>query len=175
MERFGIQQSEITIEYRFSQPEEPAALVLPRSHRISSRNRVPEKLETIADHLLRRRLTLKLLQRQVAKQLDVNVASIVNWENNLAKPRVDHMPAIIRFLGYNPLSPSKNWADQLVQGRTALGLTQKQAAARIGVDQCTLARWERGEREPTGTFAARAERLLVSVLAMSPLKKARTA
>jgi site-specific DNA recombinase len=175
VERFGVQQSEITIEYRFSQPAEPAALVLPRSHRISSRNRVPERLETIADHLLRRRLTLKLLQRQVAKQLDVNVATIVNWENNLSKPSVEYMPAIIRFLGYNPLTPSKNWADRLVQSRTALGLTQKQAAARIGVGQCTLARWERGEREPTGPFAARAERFLVSPLAMSRLKKARTA
>ena len=39
VERFGVQQSEITIVYRFSRPEEPAALVLPRSHRISNRNR----------------------------------------------------------------------------------------------------------------------------------------
>ncbi len=175
VERFGVQQSEITIEYRFSQPEEPAALVLPRSHRISNRNRVPEKLETIADHLLRRRLTLKLLQRQVAKQLGVNVASIVNWENNRTKPGVEYMPAIIRFLGYNPLTPSNNWADRLVQGRTALGLTQKQAAARIGVDQCTLARWERGEREPAGAFAASAKRFLVSSRAAWPSKTARTA
>jgi hypothetical protein len=53
VERFGVQQSEITIEYRFSQPNEPVALVLPRSHRISNRNRLPEKLETIGDYLLR--------------------------------------------------------------------------------------------------------------------------
>src|SRR5216684_330093 len=58
VERFGVQQSEITIEYRFSQPDAPAALVLPRSHRLSNRNRVPEKLETIEGHLLRRRLVL---------------------------------------------------------------------------------------------------------------------
>jgi site-specific DNA recombinase len=160
VERFGVQQSEITIEYRFSQPNEPAALVLPRSHRLGTRSRIPEKLETIGDHLLRRRLTLKLLQRQVAKQLGVNVASIVNWENNLSKPKVHYMPAIIRFLGYNPLPPSKGWAERLVQARTARGLTQKEAAARIGVDQCTLARWERVEREPTGAFAARALRFL---------------
>jgi transcriptional regulator with XRE-family HTH domain len=160
VERFGVQQSEITIEYRFSQPNEPAALVLPRSHRLGTQSRIPEKLETIGDHLLRRRLTLKMLQRQVAKQLEVNVASIVNWENNLSKPKVSHMPAIIRFLGYNPLPPSKGWANRLIQGRTALGLTQKAAAGRIGVDQCTLARWERGEREPSGAFAASAQRFL---------------
>ena len=53
VERFGIPQSEVTIDHRFSKPEEPAALVLPRSHRVSMRNRVQEKLETIGDHLLR--------------------------------------------------------------------------------------------------------------------------
>jgi transcriptional regulator with XRE-family HTH domain len=109
---------------------------------------------------LRRRLILKLLQRQVAEQLCVNEASIHNWETNRTKPGVHHMPAIIRFLGYNPLPPSEGWADRLVQGRIALGLTQKQAAARVGVDPCTLARWERGEREPKGAFAARAQRFL---------------
>ena len=156
VERFGAQQSEITIEYRFAQPNEPAALVLPRSHRLGTRTRIPQKLETIGDHLLRRRLGLKLRQRDVAKQVGVNVASIVNWENNLSKPKVHFMPAIIRFLGYNPLPPCNGWADRLVHARTAIGLTQKEAADRIGVDQCTLARWERGEREPIGVFAKRA-------------------
>ena len=37
IERWGVQQSEITINYRFSQPDEPAALVLPRSHRLNNR------------------------------------------------------------------------------------------------------------------------------------------
>ena len=152
-------KSEITVEYRFSQPRRARCTGLAAvSHRLGTRSRIPEKLETIGDHLLRRRLTLKLLQRQVAKQLEVNVASIVNWENNLSKPKVSQMPAIIRFLGYNPLPPSNGWPDRLVQARTAMGLTQKEAAARIGVGQCTLARWERGEREPTGAFAARALR-----------------
>lgn len=168
VERLGVQQSEITIEYRFSQPNEPAALVLPRSHRLGTRSRIPEKLETIGDHLLRRRLTLKLLQRQVAKQLEVNVATIVNWENSLSKPKVSHMPAIIRFLGYNPLPPSNGWAKRLVQARTALGLTQKEAAGRIGVDQCTLARWERGEREPAGIFSEWAKCFLMEEEAHHP-------
>lgn len=170
-----MQQSEITIEYRFSQPNEHAALVLPRSHRMGTRSRIPEKLETIGDHLLRRRLTLKLLQRRFADQLEVNVASVVNWENNLSKPKVSNMPAIIRFLGYNPLPPATGLADRLVQARAALGLTQKEAAARIGVDQCTLARWERGEREPTDGFAARVSRFLTVAEGQSSPPAARTA
>jgi transcriptional regulator with XRE-family HTH domain len=156
VERWGVHQSEIIITYRFSQPNEPVALVMPRSYSLGSRNRPPEQLNTLGDHLRRRRLSLKLLQRQVAKQLGVGKTSIYNWETNRTKPGLEHMPAIIRFLGYNPIPPSDGWADRLVQNRTALGLSQKEAAKQMGVDPCTLARWERGEREPAGAFAARA-------------------
>jgi transcriptional regulator with XRE-family HTH domain len=106
---------------------------------------------------------LKLIQRDVAKQIGVNVASVVNWENSLSKPKVRYMPAIIRFLGYDPAPPPRGWPERLLQGRAAMGLSQKDAAARMGVEQCTLARWERGEREPTGAFAVTAKRFLKTV------------
>jgi transcriptional regulator with XRE-family HTH domain len=73
------------------------------------------------------------------------------------------IPAIIRFLGYDPQPPSSTWSERLVQVRTALGLTQSAAAARIGVDACTLARWERAEREPEGKFATRARTFRLAV------------
>jgi transcriptional regulator with XRE-family HTH domain len=106
---------------------------------------------------------LKLFQRQVADQIGVNKASIANWESNQSAPSVEYMPAIIRFLGYNPLPPKEDWAPRLVQCRTILGLTQKESAHRMGVDPSTLAKWERGERVPAGKYAVRAERLLNSV------------
>ena len=130
---------------------------------------------TLADHLRRRRLTLKLLQRQVAEQLGVDKTSIHNWETNHTKPGLQYMPAIIRFLGYNPLQPSDRWADRLVMSRTALGLSQKESARRIGVDPSTLARWERGERVPTGAFAARVLRFVTAAEATWSPAAARTA
>jgi site-specific DNA recombinase len=175
IERWGVQETELTIRYRFSEPTEPAPLILPRSHRLSTRNRMPEKLETIGDHLLRRRLALKLLQRQVAEIVGVDKASIYNWERNYSEPRLEYMPAIIRFLGYNPFPPSKSWAERLVHGRKAIGLSQREAAARIGVDMSTLARWERGEREPTGRFAACTEALLRAVETRRTLLNAKLA
>jgi predicted transcriptional regulator len=69
------------------------------------------------------------------------------------------MPAIIDFLGYDPLQAAKGWGERLVRYRTTLGMTQK-AAGRLGVDQATLARWEQGKREPTGVFRARVKRFL---------------
>jgi transcriptional regulator with XRE-family HTH domain len=39
-------------------------------------------------------------------------------------------------------------------------MSQKEAASELGVDQGTLARWERGEQEPQGTFLGRVKRFL---------------
>ena len=64
------------------------------------------------------------------------------------------MPAIIRFLGYNPLPRPSAIGEQLVWRRTSLGISQKALAARLEVDPTTLARWERGERKPVGEILA---------------------
>jgi DNA-binding transcriptional regulator YiaG len=160
VERWGVQQSNITVTHRFAAPSEAAA-VLPLSHHLTNRTRSPEKLETVGDHMRRRRLTLKLLQRQVAQQLGVNHATITNWEKNGAQPGVKYMPAIIKFLGYNPLPPPPNGiGERLVCCRILLGLSQKVFAGQLSVDQGTLAKWERGEREPAGAFKVRVTRFL---------------
>jgi DNA-binding transcriptional regulator YiaG len=49
------------------------------------------------------------------------------------------------------MAPGDTLAARPVQCRTTLGLAQGVAAAWIGVDPSTLARWERGEREPSGS------------------------
>lgn len=172
IKRWGVEQSEVVITYRFSQPQEPAALVLPRAHRLNNYQQAPEELNTIGDHLRRKRLVLKLLQRQVAGQIGVDKASIYNWEGNRSKPGIQYMPEIIRFLGYNPLPAGKSWAERLVKCRATLGISQKEAAMRIGVDQGTLARWERGEREPNGKYIAPATRFVnVARIGSSPAVK----
>jgi transcriptional regulator with XRE-family HTH domain len=172
VEVWGVQQTKITVIYRFAQPEEAAAIVLPKSHHLLSRARPPETLETVGDHIRRRRILLKLFQKQVGKQFGVDASTIHNWETNLATPGIKYMPKIILFLGYNPLPPAPpdSWSNRLVSFRTALGITQKESATRIGVDPGTLARWERGERVPTGLFAERALRFLTAAeAAWSPV------
>jgi DNA-binding transcriptional regulator YiaG len=72
------------------------------------------------------------------------------------------MPAIIRFLGYNPLPPRTTWPARLLSCRTALGIKQGESARRLDVDQGMLARWKGGEREPMGESAARAKRFLAA-------------
>lgn len=65
------------------------------------------------------------------------------------------MPAILGFLGYNPLPEGQTWAERLVRRRAALGIAQEEAARPIGVDQATLAKWAQVKREPWGDFITR--------------------
>jgi len=60
-----------------------------------------------------------------------------------------------QFLGFNPFQNGDTLAHRLANHRKALGMTQKEFARQIGVDPSTLARWERGEREPTGRLLDR--------------------
>jgi hypothetical protein len=48
------------------------------------------------------------------------------------------MPAIIRFLGYNPLPEANTLAEQLVRYQRTLELSREGAALEIGVDPGTL-------------------------------------
>ena len=122
--------------------------------------RIPVAPQTVGDHIRKRRFGLKLLQREVAEQLGVDTTSVFNWEGNRSSPEIRYMPAIIRFLGYNPLPAAHTLSERLVRQRKSLGLSQKESAERLGVDPSTLAKWERGEREPAGRFVDIVKRFL---------------
>jgi site-specific DNA recombinase len=161
VETCGVKQAKVTVTYRFSQPDQPMDLMLPQSYSTGVVIRIPTEPRTVGDHIRKKRLELQLFQKEVAEQIGVDTTTVFNWEANTSKPEIRYMPAIIRFLGYNPLREGKGWGGRLVRQRVTLGLTQKEAARRLGVDQGTLAKWERGEREPAGEFAVRAERFLL--------------
>jgi len=112
----------------------------------------PTSPKTIGEAIRKRRLDLGLKQREAAKIIGCNYLTIVNWEKGHFTPRVNHMAGIIQFLGYNPLPTGASIAEQLVAHRKARGLTQKNFACELGVDSSTLAKWERGDREPKGRF-----------------------
>jgi transcriptional regulator with XRE-family HTH domain len=112
----------------------------------------PKELKTLGDHLRKRRLDLKLLQKDVGQRIGGSVSDVWNWENNRVIPAVKFIPAIIAFLGYNPMPKPEGIPAQLVWYRKGKGWTQKVFARALGVDQSTLAGWERAERLPTGDY-----------------------
>ena len=106
----------------------------------------PAQLNTLGDHLRKRRLDLGLLQREVAQKLGVTESTIWNWEANRSSPQIRFILKVIAFLGYDPYSTAcGSFGERLLAFRRSLGLSQKGLAHRMGVDPGTLGEWERGE------------------------------
>jgi transcriptional regulator with XRE-family HTH domain len=156
----GVGQTRTTVADRFRQPGQPMPVVPPQSYSTGRVVRIPPELNTVGGHIRRKRLDLKMLRREVAEQFGVGETSVFKWEANTSRPDLKYMPAVIRFLGYNPLPEGDTLGERLVRHRTSLGMTRGEAAQRLGVDSGTLARWERGERDLASWSLERAERFL---------------
>jgi transcriptional regulator with XRE-family HTH domain len=107
-------------------------------------------LKTLGDHLRKKRLDLKLLQKDVAQKIGVDAASVNNWETDRNNPSLAIIPKLIEFLGYIPFEiPAKNLGEKIRAYRQALGLSRKELARELKVDPSTLKRWERGNGRPS--------------------------
>ena len=111
-------------------------------------NGYPTELETIGDHIRRRRMDLGLFQREVARRIGVTTDTVCLWEKTGSTPMIQHMPKIIRFLGYVPIKRPMTVPNQLSAYRMTQGLTQEQAARKCGVDPSTWGTWEDGKKFP---------------------------
>ena len=110
----------------------------------------PKTLNTLGDHLRKRRLDLKLLQKELAQKIGVDKTSIYNWENNRISPSFYFIPKIIEFLGYVPYDTKANTLGEKIKTyRKILGLTQKKLANLLDIDTSTIGHWERGKNRPT--------------------------
>ena len=120
----------------------------------------PATPKTIGEAIRKRRLDLGLTQTEVAKLIGCNEMTIVNWEKGHTAPRVNHMAAVVAFLEYTPLPAGDGIAARLIAFRKERGMTQKEFARALEIDPSTLAKWERGEREPKGVFLDRVVRMI---------------
>ena len=111
----------------------------------------PKVLNTLGDHMKKRRYELGLRQIDAGKQIEVTADTILNWETNACPPSIRYMPGIIAFLGYDPYPPPQTLGEQIVARRRWLGLSRKRLAKKLGVDEGALARWEKGVSRPTGS------------------------
>jgi DNA-binding XRE family transcriptional regulator len=90
-----------------------------------------------------------LLQREVAAQIGVTKETIYNWEMNRTEPEVRLIPGIIAFLGYAPYDPGWTFGQRLKAIRSALASSQEQLAKCVGLDESTIAKWEREGHRPS--------------------------
>jgi transcriptional regulator with XRE-family HTH domain len=118
---------------------------------------------TLGEHIRQRRLKLQLTLKEAAKLLGTDECSIMNWEKGRTVPKVYRLPAIIRFLGYNPLPEPQTISQRLVAKRLERGWSRKVAACHLGIDVSTLKDWEHGKI----ILFRKHQTLVAKVLAMS--------
>jgi len=118
----------------------------------------------LGDHLRKKRLDLKLLQKDVAQRFGVDETTIHNWETGHTTPSLPIIPKLIAFWGYIPFEmPAKRNLGQRVKAhRRVLGLRRKDLAEQIKIDPSTLARWEIGEGKASKELLKKVSRFLDS-------------
>jgi transcriptional regulator with XRE-family HTH domain len=94
-------------------------------------------------------MDLGLSQRKLARQLEMNKASIEHWERNEVQPARWMVPRIRAFLGLQPTGPPISFAERLTAYRRGRGLSQEALGRMIGVHKTTVVRWETGRRRPS--------------------------
>ncbi len=98
----------------------------------------------------------------MAAQLGVCEATVINWETGLRRPRITYYPAIIGFLGFDPSRPASDGHTTIDAIRRSRGLSQRELARRMGVDEGTLCDFKRGTRRPS----RRTQRRITSFLTL---------
>ena len=122
----------------------------------------PQELNSVGDHIRKVRMDRNLFQKDVANTIGVTEDCITNWENNRSVPQISHMPAIIKFIGYEPgiNHDQKGWGKTILSYRQSHGMTRKALAKEIGIDERTLRKLEKGE----GCFFRKTERKIKAFL-----------
>lgn len=123
-------------------------------------------LVTVGDHVRARRKVLGLTQTQAAKQVGVVRDALARWEAEPREPDRRNMPAVIRFLGYDPQPPATTFGGLLKRTRRTLGMNQPQIAQALGVPTASLRPWERGAHEPKEDRKRLLEAKLTTLLAL---------
>lgn len=99
--------------------------------------------------MLAARIKRNLRQKDVAGELTVSGFTLGHWEKGLTAPPVKYYPAILKFLGYDPRPTPESLGERLIHARETMGLSRRQLAARLDVDEGSLAHWEREDNHPS--------------------------
>jgi DNA-binding XRE family transcriptional regulator len=117
-------------------------LGLPFGVRVVRRVPIPKPVipapETLGQHLKQERGRRKLRQKDAATILGVGTFTYMTWEKDQKFPTVRYFPNIVAFIGYDPLPAPMTTGEKLRRERWLLGLTSRQRAAQLGIDQGTL-------------------------------------
>jgi len=99
----------------------------------------------LGEHVLKRRLEKGQMQKEAAYEIGVNSWTVMNWERGNTEPVVASIPAILKYLGYDPLPKPETLPERLLAKRRERGWSIKEGAFALGIDPSTWGNWERGQ------------------------------
>lgn len=119
--------------------------------------------KTLGEHLRKRRVELGLLQKDMAPLVGADLKTVSNWELNRAEPELRFLPAILAFLGFDPRPEGQTLGERLRRARTSKGISHRELARLLMVDESTIWKWEAGRHRPTGRLLARLREVMPEV------------
>ena len=75
--------------------------------------------------------------------LGVGHFTYMTWEKDQKFPFARYFPAIVSFVGYDPLPEPQTDGERMKRARWLLGLTSREMAGRLGMDEGAMTRMER--------------------------------
>jgi DNA-binding transcriptional regulator YiaG len=124
--------------------------------------------ETLGEHLLARRLLLKLTQKQAAHRLNTVREHYERWERDEVAPTTSFWPRLIGFLGLYPGS-IKTPGDLVLMTRRLLGLSQFAFGRKIHTDAENVRKWEHGVTEPSQDMLAKIQQIATPLVGNPPI------
>jgi DNA-binding XRE family transcriptional regulator len=81
-------------------------------------------------------------QQEAAAAIGAHPGALENCEHGRCTPSVRFYPALISFLGFNPLPQPKTLGNAVQRERTSRGWSREHLARAAGIDEATVARLE---------------------------------
>jgi len=126
------------------------------------------------------RMDAGLQIKELAEILGVTADTVINWESQNNFPRGDNLRRVVEFIdsnqpepiprkqmwelcfSENPAYPShpKTFGEKLRAARMQKFMTISQAAQELGVNECTVARWESKGTSPSQDMLERVQAFL---------------
>jgi transcriptional regulator with XRE-family HTH domain len=120
----------------------------------------PSQPVTLGEHIRKARQDRGLYHKDVANAVGVSICSVNNWVNGHGEPEIRFVPAIIKFLGYNPRPIPTGTLEKLAWYKWSQGLNYEDLGKRMQIHPEQLQAWLIGRQKPFNKSLAKIDAFL---------------